>query len=97
LGLGVLHGSLTPAGSVAESFKMASGNHNLTQRPLWGSSTFNIGINLPGMPSGLGTQQQAKPQQKAPGAGLKAKNQVIVEDDDDVSVLVQQVVPAQPA
>jgi hypothetical protein len=65
---------------------MASGNPNAAQVPLWSSSTFNIGINLPGVPSGLGTQQQAKAQQKAPGAGLKAKKQVILEDDDDVSV-----------
>jgi hypothetical protein len=65
---------------------MASGNPTMAQVPLWSSSNFNIGINLPGVPSGLGTQQQAQNNQKAPGAGLKAKKQVILEDDDDVSV-----------
>jgi hypothetical protein len=53
--------------------------------PLWGSSNFNIGVNLQGMASGLGSQQPAHNQPKAPGAGLKVKKRVIVDDDDDVS------------
>jgi hypothetical protein len=69
---------------------MASGIPNLSQTPLWGSSTFNIGLNMPGMASGLCTQQQTQNQPKVPGAGFKAKKQVILEDDDDVSVLMQQ-------
>lgn len=64
---------------------MASGAPNLFQTPLYGSSNFNIGLNIPGMASSMGTQQQPQNPPKAPGAGLKAKKQVILEDDDDVS------------